>query len=151
MTSKLILTLLCLVLICTNMVYSQDISFDYDDSGNCTLKYKTVVLARAQSNQNNEQFYNKSDSIQSQLSKIGDHNITIYPNPTKGLITISLSGNQIETKVEFRLTDLSGRLLKNGQFEYMLLKLDMSQFIPGTYLLHIYMNNKKDVWKIIKE
>jgi hypothetical protein len=115
------------------------------------VKYKTVVLARTPVNHNNEQQANRSDSTWTQVSDIGGRKVTVYPNPTKGLLTMELIGKQLESTVEFRLIDLSGKLLMKGQFEYRWLRLDLSHLLPGTYMLQIYVDSKQDVWKIIKE
>lgn len=151
MTSKLIMTLFCLMTVFTSNISAQSISFDYDESGNCKLKYKTVVLARAQAKLNNDKQKNPSDSTLNQVSNFGERKIIIYPNPTKGLLNIELTGKPLETKAEYRLTDLSGKLIMHGQFDLMRLSLDLSHLLPGTYMLHIDMESKKDVWKIIKE
>ena len=70
---------------------AQSISFEYDKSGNCKLKYKTVVLARAQSNHKNEQVTNTTDSTHNEVSAFGERKVIIYPNPTKGFLRIELN------------------------------------------------------------
>lgn len=150
MTSKLILTVLFLALTISVKVIAQSITFDYDESGNCKLKYKTVVLACAQAKSVNEINQN-SDSTKNQVSDFGERKITLYPNPTRGILRIVFAGEPFDSKAEYRLTDLSGKLLMQGQFEYMWLNLDLSKISPGTYMLYIQQDSKQDVWKILKE
>lgn len=150
MTSKPILIVLFLTLTFSAKVIAQSITFDYDESGNCKLKYKTVVLARAQAKSVNEINQN-SDSTKNQVSGFGERKIILYPNPTKGLIRIEFAGEPFDSKAEYRLTDLSGKLLMHGEFDYMWLNLDLSKLMIGTYMLHIHMDSKQDVWKILKE
>jgi hypothetical protein len=151
MASKLMLTVLFITLSFSTKVLAQSITFDYDDSGNCKLKYKTVVMARAQAKPINQKDQNPSDSTKNQISDFGDRKITLYPNPTKGVLTIEFAGEPFESGAEYRLTDLSGKLLMHGKFDYMWLSLDLSKLLPGTYMLHIQMDGKQDVWKILKE
>ncbi|MDO9154544.1 MAG: hypothetical protein Q7U47_12725 [Paludibacter sp.] len=65
-------------------VCAQNITFEYDAAGNCTLKYKTVVLASyAKKNTST------TDTIANDPQKemIGEREVIIYPNPTQGALT----------------------------------------------------------------
>jgi len=67
------------------------------------------------------------------------YNINIYPNPTKGEVTISLPGSLADKQTEFLLRDVRGRTIKErslpkGEAQ---LRLDMAGLAEGMYLLQI--------------
>ena len=73
--------------------------------------------------------------------------INIYPNPTNGKIIIE--GSELENS-EINVTDLLGRVMlkmKSGNNRW--LKLDISEFKAGIYLLSINHNQKLITKKIV--
>jgi alpha-amylase len=62
--------------------------------------------------------------------------IAVYPNPTTGWVHISLS-RDMPSNSQFRLYDLSGKLLQTLSFSGDQLSLDTSTWPAGTYLLRI--------------
>ncbi|MGI5974535.1 MAG: T9SS type A sorting domain-containing protein [Paludibacter sp.] len=82
------------------------------------------------------------------LENTFDNNITVYPNPTDGILIIDLG----ETLPEFivSITDVSGKLLKQSTYkntQKLELNLDIQ---PGFYLLTIDLENKKAIRRLIK-
>jgi len=69
--------------------------------------------------------------------------ITVFPNPTNGLVTIS---NALETELEVSVYDINGRLLFKIQDGTEGNKLDLSRFSSGIYLLKI----KTDLGEVTK-
>jgi hypothetical protein len=71
--------------------------------------------------------------------------IKAYPNPTSGEITIEgLPENQ---KSKIAVFDLDGKLILSKTTEETTEKIDLTNFVPGTYLLIV---NEYSI-KIIKE
>ncbi|MGC3977353.1 MAG: T9SS type A sorting domain-containing protein [Paludibacteraceae bacterium] len=141
---------LLFILVVFTSIYSlnaQDIQFDYDDAGNCIVKYKTVVLpSHVKGN-------NRSDStdVAPESEIISDREVVIYPNPTKGELKIEIRGKNPEKTIQYLLTDLSGRTIYRTQSEDMFYVFDMTSFPAGVYLLRVMIDNKWSKWKIIKE
>ena len=82
------------------------------------------------------------------LENTFDNNITVYPNPTDGILIVNLG----ETVSEFAIsiTDVSGKLLKQSTYkntQKFELNLDVK---PGFYLLTIQSKNKKAIIRLIK-
>ena len=72
------------------------------------------------------------------------HELSIYPNPTKGSIQLS-SNTPFEA---WQLIDLSGRILLSGNKT----NLQIEQFNEGMYLLQVqYPDDRTEVLKVIKE
>lgn len=125
---------------------AQDIQFEYDDAGNCIVKYKTVVLPSYVKG-------NKKDTtkILPQSEIISDREVVIYPNPTKGALKIEIKGKTPEKPIQYLLTDLSGKIVTQAESQEMYFVFDMASFPSGIYLLRVRIDDKWSKWKIIKE
>jgi hypothetical protein len=62
--------------------------------------------------------------------------LSMYPNPTTGLLNISKSQSG-SAKIE--LTDLNGKILEKREIEEAII-LDLTGYPKGLYLLHFQMN-----------
>ena len=71
-------------------------------------------------------------------------NITVYPNPSNGLINV----NSIE-KVSYKLYDLKGRELLSSNKKDSLFSLDVSFLPKGIYLLKLYSDTSFINQKVI--
>jgi hypothetical protein len=73
--------------------------------------------------------------------------LRIFPNPFNNHITIS----GLEGDSEVRILDLNGRLIlqENNTGDHV--KLDLSMLDPAIYLVHVNSNNKRWVYKVIKQ
>jgi len=71
----------------------------------------------------------------------------IYPNPTDGAITL-----EFDTPVVHNITlaDMSGRILLRQTVNHQTVKLDMSNFPSGVYLLTIDDGKRQNVERIVK-
>ena len=119
---------------------SQVLQFGYDDAGNCILKYRTVVVApvgHAPQKPQNEQ--------------IGERTLTIYPNPTYGLVRVEISGDASEKPINIMLSDMSGKALQSFSTANMNFDVDITSYPQGNYLLIMIIDNKKSTWQIIKK
>ncbi|MCL2597622.1 MAG: T9SS type A sorting domain-containing protein [Paludibacter sp.] len=136
------------------------VNFDYDDAGNCIVKYKTIVIYSppAPSDDNDGQ---QSDSISAadgltqapvQIEDfVGGIEILIYPNPTRGILYIEIQNNHKQTPVTYVLTQSNGRHLLGGTSTNNPLVLNLSSFSSGVYLLRLSINEKTETYKIIKQ
>ena len=82
---------------------------------------------------------------------IAKQEIRIYPNPTDGILKVEIPGYTDETKVEFRLTDMSGTLIIAVKAVSGYQTIDLSRQATGIYLLQIVVNGESEVWRIIKQ
>ncbi len=114
------------------------VSYDYDASGNRISR--NVVLSRSSAPQN------QSTDVSEMLNEL---KITYSPNPTQGIVNVTVSGLNSESGFA-RLFDMSGILL----VEYPLsetMTFDLSSFRPGVYLLNVSNGDAMKVVRIIKE
>ena len=157
MKCKIIL-IICLVCGALN-TFGQPIGFSYDSNGNRT-KRKLVV---EQTSRNKISFpITDPNMIKTLTSKEanakaqsiqesgGDLNVTVYPNPNKGLLKVDLINAPNASKNELILYDLSGKVLMEKKNFDDYLELDLSSVKDGIYILRILINEQVFNWKIIK-
>ena len=80
------------------------------------------------------------------------NNLTIFPNPTDGKLTISFA-NEIKSPISFELYDISGRLILSTTESTNVSKkeLDIESIDNGSYILYVRQNELKSAYKIIKQ
>ncbi len=87
----------------------------------------------------------KLSSNLSDTNKNAD-NISVYPNPTQNIITISNSANYTLT-----ITDLTGRILIRKKLEKDNESLNLSNFESGLYIILLEKNNEHYSTIVIKQ
>jgi hypothetical protein len=76
--------------------------------------------------------------------------IRIFPNPTRGLLTVAISGYSTQ-EGEIRLFSPEGQTLKSLKIVAESTQLDLSAFPKGIYLLYVQLDGECVSQKIIKE
>lgn len=74
--------------------------------------------------------------------------ISIYPNPTKDEITISINNQIIK---EISVVDITGKILFSKQVNGSNIQFNIGNLTSGIYTLHIKTNHSNYTKKIIKE
>lgn len=77
------------------------------------------------------------------------HDITVYPNPTDGQITIDLGIAQ--TDVELTVYDMNGRLVESTQISGQILNVDITNEPTGTYVIQLTVADKQATLHVVKE
>jgi len=85
------------------------------------------------------------------IPDLSENELTVYPNPTTGLVSIDISKVHNVTNVE--ITDITGKLISNNslQINNSQLDVDLSGCSNGVYFINIQSQNKVYVTKVIKE
>jgi hypothetical protein len=86
--------------------YSQTINYLYDSSGNRT--YRTISL---KSTRNADNKVDEEQNQQPFSDQLGDIEITIYPNPSKGELTIDIENLPEDPVGWIGVYDISGKLV----------------------------------------
>lgn len=76
------------------------------------------------------------------------NDIHIYPNPITEFVYIESSDELIS---EFELYDLSGRLLVKRFANELKTKINVSEFLPGTYFINVMIKEENYRYKILKQ
>lgn len=125
---------------------TQTLRFEYDVAGNRISMYKVVTLSQVKKNGTVD-----SLKLKPQIETINEREVSIYPNPTKGVLRVEIKGKLPEKPIKYILADLSGKIIASIQSEDMEHNFDMTNYVPAIYLLRIIIDEKSSVWKIIKE
>lgn len=72
---------------------------------------------------------------------------TVYPNPSNGLVSISVKG--IEESAVVNVYDISGKRLLSEKINNELTTLDLGNFVKGIYIIELNNGNKNSHQKLI--
>ena len=81
------------------------------------------------------------------ISNLTENGISIYPNPTNGIITIDFTNVTNFGKVEIEITDISCKILLTTSN----LQINIPYLQNGVYLLKIETETRVYIQKIIKQ
>ena len=114
------------------------VNYSYDAIGN-RIK-REIVLSRSMEN-----------NFKPLTETLSEKSISIYPNPTDGLLKISISGWETTDKCKFTVYSLKGSLIQEISVTSSITEIDLGNETNGVYLLNIELNESKSTWKIIKK
>jgi hypothetical protein len=128
--------------------------YRYDDAGNRELR--TIVLANIQSQSAKVDTTSEATDVQSKTEQkfeetIEKTKITIYPNPTKGLLKIDISGFDFNNVSSVNIYSAKGLLLVSRTSLTDTNLIDLSNYAVGIYILKIKLGDSISEWKIVKE
>jgi hypothetical protein len=149
-------TLFIIYMIAYASLFSQTVDyveFDYDAAGNRTTReviyLKSSVVDDPQAHHETG-FQPAVDSVEFK-GKLGNREISIYPNPTKGSLTIAIAGEEEACPATLALFSLTGEVILRHQIRQPSTTLDLSGHPPGTYLLQITTAAGRETCKVVKE
>lgn len=120
----------------------QTISYEYDEAGNRIARKVVVIQAKT---------IQQQQEISPVIDEIGKMEISIFPNPTKGMLSINITHCDIKNNNSFTVYNLSGNQLFNGNMQGSgEFSIDMSEYIAGIYILVLVSGEEKTSYKIIK-
>jgi len=118
---------------------TQSFTYNYDESGNRTARVIGLVKGFDSDSQQELEF-NITETA----------GIKIYPNPTKGLLKISIRGYEDGATFNFKLYDIKGAQLISKKTMESQIELNLSEHKSGIYILHLSIGDQILKWKIIK-
>lgn len=138
---------LCL---CTAMcVYGQhtmDMFFSYDNNGNRIKSEIRFVKA-----ENNTDVSEEQVPLPFVQDTIGTVEVNVYPNPTSDKVFVTTKAMANGQKIRVVLMSANGEILDEKNTINTQEAFDVSGQASGIYLLELYANREKHVWKIIKK
>lgn len=146
--------LVFLILSQTLFLFSQkNYNFTYDANGNRLTRslrvnqLKSATIKFPVTDPSNLKLADDKKNLENETREL---KTTVYPNPNKGIIKISVSNMPENHVTELRLFNLSGsELMVKRDFESYS-ETDISQYKDGIYILRIKINDKVFDWKIVK-
>lgn len=142
--SAIIIALLGIGLHCQAQ-QSSTMSFGYDDNGNRTSQ----SYASKQGGKVRQEEPTKTTSTI--LDFHGDMRVSLYPNPAKDKLTLTIQNKPDELSLVFKVTTISGTTLSEMPLMDNTLSFDMSVLPSGIYMFQLIGGDRKHIWKVIKE
>ena len=158
---KLIITTIWLLASLVLFSQTEAIEFKYDAAGNRTERH-VIELKAPEKNQEerykNQELQNGDEVVYEE--RLGDMEVSLFPNPTKGELTISIR----QTTAHMAGAQDSGQT--NGRIEVFSVagekvfeqneignetNVDLSDLPDGVYVLNIFVGEMTSTWKIVKE
>jgi hypothetical protein len=136
-----------LFLILNQSLLAQEISYSYDANGNRLIRCVTL----RKSTISNDSLYEDEARKEIFKEEIGEMQIRIYPNPTKGDLIVEVYGLTEEEPIEVSLYNSTGTMLKKLKFLENQFRMDFNSYPSGIYVLKLNIEGKTSEWKIIKE
>lgn len=127
-----------------NVCAQNKIKYTYDDAGNRLTRKKEIVVQTRGALNNGEE-----PSVYEE--ELSETKVTIYPNPTKGMLKVDISEVEQFENAQISLYDLTGKLLQQWAGISQSNTIDLSERTPGMYIMQVAYNGKISSWKIIKE
>ena len=125
-------------------ICAQRIKYTYDNAGNRLTRQKEIVVQTrgALSDEEEPSVYEE---------ELSETKVTIYPNPTRGMLKVDISGVEKFENARISLYDLTGTLLQQWGSISQSNMVDISDRTPGVYIMQIVYNGNASSWKIVKE
>jgi len=127
--------------------------YEYDESGNRTVR-KVLVMKAPMNEDDSLQVTSDELQITSDeyfVEKLAQIEMKIYPNPTTEKITLEISNFEELQNGIFKLYNLNGQLLKECPVHSVTTEVSLAGLSAGVYILKVFMNDKTEDWKIIKQ
>lgn len=125
-------------------ICAQRIKYTYDNAGNRLTRQKEIVVQTRGALIDEEE-----PSVYEE--ELSETKVTIYPNPTRGMLKVDISGVEKFENARISLYDLTGKLLQQWAGISQSNEIDLSERTPGMYIMQVAYNGKISSWKIIKE
>ena len=130
-------------------------TFGYDLSGNRVSRVIKLTSPLRSAEASNEEQNDATDEepveqeIHSEM--LNDFSVLIYPNPTKGELTVKIQGLPEGKTADLRLYNASGSLIQQKTGVNDTEHLNISNQPVGIYVLKIIAGDSSTDWKIIKQ
>lgn len=142
---KKLILIICFAASMTSLLQAQTaIAYEYDPDGNRSCRRIANIYDKAPAF--------KGDPNQAvEQDNIGTQTVAIYPNPTKGIFSIGVTGLNSEQENYFLLYNMQGKLLKRQRITSDRTSVDITWDAAGMYLLDVSLGGNVSRWKIVKQ
>ena len=126
------------------------VKFSYDLNGNRVLRWldvKKIAIADTVDSLDQDSLIKKNHTN----SHILSGTISIFPNPTEGLLDMKITGMKTGETAESIFFSLTGQELLRKKTDSPISQIDISTFPPGTYIVNVKLGNQVAAWKIVKQ
>lgn len=140
---KTFLAILSLALLVIS-AQAQYVEYEYDVSGN-RIRRETIPVKLS----NNSTTKKSTKPIETIWN---EREVTVYPNPTKGNLSIRIQNGEEECQYNYSLYNTSGQMLRQGKFKNNGRHgIPLHEYKPGIYILQVTTKDEKLNFRIMKE
>lgn len=134
-------------------MYAQnEISYSYDSAGNRIERRLITLKSNVKSAFAGESFSTDRADTDVFEEEFKSRKITIYPNPTKGNLSINISGANFNSSCMAQIFSITGKKLRELPVQAnSITQLNMNHLPASTYLLILIFDDEKLTYKIIKQ
>lgn len=154
MKTKNVNHLLYMFIVVTMLLYHEEvlsisqnkIQYEYDAAGNrISRKYIISTFKKSPLQQFSDTIF--TEQIQEKRQ------ITIYPNPTKNILSVGISGVDDKYGINLTLFNSQGALLQNisANPDESPIKINMESYPTNWYILKVTINGENKLFKILKQ
>ena len=136
------------ILLLSNIAFAQNTVYYYDNAGN---RIQKVIVMQATQAQDPESISQEKLSESSFQEMLAEYTVKIYPNPTKGQLSVEITGVSSDVDGQISLLNMNGKMILTQTVHSGLIDLNLSNYNKGIYLLKIVLGEQATTWKIIKE
>lgn len=151
MNTKKINILLVLTMLCSAVglkAQNVTVNFEYDENGNRTRRY--IELKKVEENGKSLDTEETEGWLAEVSETMQGAELSIYPNPTSGLLNVNIASTENSTSFHLTLSTLSGTIIEERSSAGGHTQLDISQLAQGMYLLTVSTPGERRVWKVVK-
>jgi hypothetical protein len=127
-----------------------DFHYTYDNNGN-RIQREYIIICPLCEKKNHDTTKTKTDSIKKYTANLGDQKITVYPNPTTGILKIDITNLTSNNKGTILLADMKGRMIYEDYTISSTNIINLLNISKGYYALKVSLNGKNKEWMIMKE
>lgn len=141
----------------TSLAQTTEIVYTYDDAGNRTKREYIVIPADPPALENEEVDNpgesDENEEVQPEVYEdlLGEQQIKVYPNPTRGKLAIEIVNYNFNESGSIQVFDMGGRLVQNITNLSQSMEVDITSEPAGSYIMVIVIGKEKSEWKIIKQ
>ena len=149
MSTRMIIVVLVPLLLIFSVSHAQNnrIYIGYDANGNRISR--TLIVAKIEENSKPVDSTKSTEAVKEETDSFDNTVFSVYPNPTHEKLTISFQ-NPTHGQNKASLFTLTGTLLFQYDLTNKTQDIDLSNLLPGVYLLKLSTTAETQVWKIIK-
>lgn len=141
--------LIVMIFLCVYMLSTSAqnvISYAYDQAGN-RISRKVINLTTTP----NPTHVKKDQDPAPVEDQLGERKITVYPNPTKGMLGVEIAGVDNKDELQVMIFDVKGRELLTKRVQKGVTLINISQYPTGWYVLRVQAGKKMTEFKIVKK
>ncbi|MDD3077750.1 MAG: T9SS type A sorting domain-containing protein [Paludibacter sp.] len=121
------------------------VSYEYDQAGNRIVR-KVITLEASSAKKHVE-----TPDTAVVNDKLGEQEVSIYPNPTRGHLGVEIKGMEETEIVQITIYNGQGAVMYNKPANAGINSIDLRAYSTGWYIMRLESGETRKEYKIIKQ